>query len=173
MDVLIVVDMQEGLLKGDPKRDLPGVVDRINRLADRVRRRAGAVVFVQHSGPAGDDFAPSTPGWRLLRSLHVEPTDHVVGKTLNDAFHETSLEADLAALGAERVLIAGWATDFCVDATVRSAVARGFEVVAVADGHTLSDRPHLSAERVIEHHHWVWANLIAPKPVTILREAEI
>jgi hypothetical protein len=24
-----------------------------------------------------------------------------------------------------------------------------------------------------DHHHWVWANLIAPHPVSIVREAEI
>lgn len=173
MDVLLVIDMQEGLLKGDPKRDLAGVVERINRLARRVRASAGAVVFVQHAGPAGDDFEPGSPGWKLLSALDVEPGDRSVAKTLNDAFFETSLGDDLTALRADRLLISGWATDFCVDATVRSAVALGFEVVIVADGHTLGDRPHLPADRVIEHHHWVWRNLIAPRPVTIQSAAEI
>jgi nicotinamidase-related amidase len=37
MDALLVVDMQVGLLQGDPKHDLAGVVQRINRLAARVR----------------------------------------------------------------------------------------------------------------------------------------
>jgi hypothetical protein len=49
----------------------------------------------------------------------------------------------------------------------------GFKVVAVADGHTVSDRPYLPAGRVIDHHHWVWANLLAPHSVSILREAEV
>lgn len=171
--MLLVIDMQEGLLEGDPKRDLAGVVERINRPGRRVRERGGAVVFVQHAGPAGDDFEPGSPGWKLLSALEVGPGDRVVAKALNDAFFETSLRANLMALGVDRLLIAGWATDFCVDATVRSAVALGFQVVIVADGHTLSDRPHLPAERVIEHHHWVWANLIAPRPVHIVRAAEI
>ena len=88
-------------------------------------------------------------------------------------FFGTSLESDLTQLGAERLLITGWATDLCVDATVRSAAARGFKVVVVADGHTVSDRPHLTAERVIEHHHWIWANLLANQPVSVTREGEI
>ena len=165
--------MQEGLLCGAPKHDLPAVVMRINRLARQVRQRGGTVVFVQHAGPAGDDFEPHTPGWRLLPALESEPTDRVVGKTLNDPFFETPLRSDLAALGAERVLVTGWATDLCVDATVRSAAALGFEVIAVADGHTVSDRPHLCAAQVIEHHHWVWANLIAPHPVAIVRAVDV
>ena len=54
------------------------------------------------------------------------------------------------------------AGDFCVDATVRSCTARGFETWAAADGHTVSDRPHLSAAKIIEHHNFIWSDLIAP-----------
>ena len=173
MDVLLVVDMQEGLLRGAPKHDLLAVVERINRLAVRVRRSGGAVFFVQHAGSAGDDFEPLTPGWHLLATIKTEPCDRIVSKTLNDAFFKTSLQSDLADLGANRLLVAGWATDLCVDATIRSAAALGFKVVAVADCHTVSDRPHLRAGRVIDHHHWVWANLLAPHAVSILPEVEV
>ena len=173
MDVLLVVDMQEGLLRGAPKHDLIAVVERINRLALRVRRASGVVVFVQHAGPAGDDFEPRTPGWRLLSSINTEAGDRTVSKTLNDPFFRTSLESVLTELRADRLLVAGWATDLCVDATIRSAAALGFRVVAVADCHTVSDRPHLTADQVIDHHHWVWSNLIAPHPVRIVREADV
>ncbi len=173
MDVLLVVDIQEGLLRGAPKHDLVAVVERINRLALRVRRAGGRVFFVQHAGPVGDDFEPLTPGWRLLSTLNIEPCDRIVSKTLNDPFFGTSLQSDLAELGAERLLVTGWATDLCVDATIRSAAALGFEVVAVADCHTVGDRPHLSADRVIQHHHWVWTNLIALHAVSIARETDV
>jgi len=91
VDVLLVVDMQEGLLRGAPKHDLLAVVERINRLAVRVRRRGGSVGFVQHAGPVGDDFEPLTPGWHLLATIKTEPCDRIVSKTLNDAFFKTSL----------------------------------------------------------------------------------
>src|SRR5262245_47277643 len=167
MDVLLVIDMQEGLLRGDPKHDLAGVVERINRLAERVRQRGGSVFFVQHDGPPGDAFEPSTPGWQLLRSIKVESSDRIVSKSLNDAFFKTFLHTDLTELRPERLLVTGWATDLCVDASVRSAAALGYQVVVVADCHTVSDRPHLDAKAVIEHHHWVWANLLAAHPVRI------
>ena len=173
MDALLIVDMQEGLLRGEPKHDLAAVVERINRLALRVRRVGGSVFFIQHAGPVGDDFQPHTPGWCFLSTINPEPCDRIVSKTLNDPFFGTSLQSDLAKLRPDRLLVAGWATDLCIDATVRSAAALGFRVVAVADCHTVSDRPHLSAERIIDHHHWVWANLIAPHPVSIIREAEV
>ena len=173
MDVLLVVDMQEGLLQGEEKYDLAGVVERINRLAGRVRDRGGWVIFVQHDGAPGEDFAPNSAGWEILSSLRRDSQDRTVRKTLNDAFFGTSLKSDLNQLAPERVLVTGWATDFCVDATVRSAAALGFKVVVIADGHTVSARPHLGAEGVIDHHHWIWANLISLHPVDVVREAEI
>jgi nicotinamidase-related amidase len=54
MDAMLIVDMQVGLLNGDPKHDLPGVIDRINRLAANVRAQSGIVIFIQRRNrPAG------------------------------------------------------------------------------------------------------------------------
>ena len=167
MDVLLIVDMQEGLRFGAPKHDLDGVLARINTLARRVRERGGKVVLIQHAGPPGESFAPEAPGHALLADLDRADTDIVVAKTRNDAFFRTPLEATVRGLGVARLLVAGWATDFCVDGTIRSAAALDFAVVAVTDCHTVSDRPHLAAPAVIAHHHHIWAGLIATHPVRL------
>lgn len=172
-DALVVVDMQVGLLAGLPKHDLVGVIDRINALAATVRRHGGAVVWIRHCGKAGDGFAPHQPGWAFLPELDHRRDDVVVEKTLNDSFAGTALQEKLQALAPERVLIAGWATDFCVDATVRSAVSRDHHVVVVGDGHTLSDRPHLPAPAVIQHHNWVWSGLLTNRSIRVATAAEL
>ena len=172
MDALIVIEMQVGLLEGPPKHDLAAVIGRINQLATTVRRRGGNVIWIQHAGPAGTLFEPGKPDWQFLPELDRLDTDMVVAKTLNDAFVATDLQERLQQLVPRRLLIAGWATDFCVDATLRSAVAHGYHVIAVSDAQTLADRPHLDAPGVIRHHIWVWANLIAPGSIRITNTAE-
>ena len=173
MDALIIVDMQIGLLNGEPKYDLSGVIERINRLAANVRERSGKVIFIQHCGGKGDDFEPDTPGWALLPELRREPADIVIRKTLNDPFVETELSAHLQALAPDRLLITGWATDFCVDATVRSAVSNHYDVVVVTDAHTLNDRPHLDAASIIRHHHAIWSDLISRRSVRLAATDEL
>ena len=172
MDALLVVDMQVGLLKGDPKHDLAGVVER-NRLSRWVRDHNGTVIFIGHCGPKGDDFEPGTPGWAFLPELHRDPADLVVRKTLNDPFAGTELSARLSGIAPDRVLVTGWATDLCVDATIRSAVSNHHNVVVVTDGHTLSDRPHLDAASVIGHHHWIWSELITQRSIRLARTDEL
>lgn len=173
MDALLIVDMQLGLLRGAPKHDLTGVVDRINRLMARVRAASGAVIFVRHCGRVGEEFAPHTPGWEFLPELQRHPADVVVEKTLNDAFAGTGLKATLQSMAADRLLISGWATDFCVDATVRAAVSHGYSVVVAADGHTVSDRPHLDACTIIRHHNWLWSNLITARSIRVAGAHEL
>ena len=173
MDVMLVVDMQVGLLNGAAKHDLDAVIERINRLAAKIREQSGTVIFVQHSGGKGDDFEPETPGWALLPELDRDPADIVIEKTLNDPFAGTDLAARLKEIAPDRVFITGWATDFCVDATVRSAVSNHHNVVVVTDAHTLNDRPHLDAASVIHHHNWVWSQLITRRSIRLARTDEL
>jgi len=172
MDVMIVVDMQAGLLAGPPKHDLEGVIDRINRLAAMLRARGGKIIWIRHCG-RGDDFACGEPGWAFLPELDRKQADLVVEKTLNDPFAGSGLQTVLTQLAPERLLITGWATDFCVDSTVRSAVSHNHDVVVVSDGHTLSDRPHLDAPTVIRHHNWVWSDLIRNRSIRLATTTEL
>jgi nicotinamidase-related amidase len=162
-DALIVIDMQQGPF-GDtpPWHDAVGLIGRLNRLADAVRTRGGTVVFIQHAGPPGNPYHAGTPGWRFLSDLDVQPADTVIRKESCDSFLNTALAAFLGARAIDRLIITGWATDYCVDTTVRSALARGYPTIAPSDGHTTSDRPHLPATKIIQHHNAIWADFLAP-----------
>src|SRR5262249_688243 len=152
---------------GAPKHDLPGVLHRINQMTAMIRGRRGHVIWVQHRGSPGGDFEPGTSGWELLPELARQVADVVIPKTLNDAFAGTDLQPVLARMAPDRVLMAGWATDFCVDTTVRSAISHDHHVCVISDAHTLSDRPHLDAVSVIRHHNWVWSNLITHRSIRV------
>jgi nicotinamidase-related amidase len=167
VDVIIVVDMQVGLLAGPPKHDLDGVRGRINALAAMVRAGGGKVIWIKHRGRKDDAFAPHSAGSNLLPELVQVAGDLTVEKTLNDPYVGTPLRQILAELAPRRVIVTGWATDFCVDATVRSTVADDHHVVVAGDAHTLADRPHLDAPAVITHHHFVWSGLITNRSVRI------
>jgi nicotinamidase-related amidase len=173
MDVILIVDMQVGLLEDGAKHDLAGVVARINALTEVVRKKSGKAVWIRHCGKPGDGFETGTPGWAFLPDLKRRDDDIVIEKTLNDPFADTTLRDILRGIAPSRVFITGWATDFCVDATVRSTVSNNHDVVVVSDAHTVSDRPHLAARSVIQHHHWLWKNLIPNRTIQIETTAQI
>jgi len=57
------------------------------------------------------------------------------------------------------LFITGCATDFCIDATVKSAVSKDYKITVVEDAHTTANRPHLNAAKVIEHYNWIWSEM--------------
>ena len=60
-------------------------------------------------------------------------------------------------------MVSGCATDFCVDSTIRSALSKDFNITVIADTHTTADKPYLNAQKIIQHHNFVWQNMIPTK----------
>lgn len=168
---LIVIDMQQASLSSDDKYDVNGVVNRINALAAKIRSADGSVIFIQHNGTAEEGLLPNTAGWQLLETLQTAPTDTLIQKTTNDAFYNTTLEKHLRARCVENLIVCGWATDFCVDSTIRAAISRDYFVSVAADCHTVSDRPYANARTVIEYHNWLWENLITGRGTVQVQKA--
>ncbi|MDN5216322.1 cysteine hydrolase family protein [Fulvivirgaceae bacterium BMA12] len=158
---LLIIDMQQGSFTAKtPRFDTIGTVNRINALADLFRAADCPVIFIQHNGTRENEFVPKTAEWELLSTLEVKRNDTFIEKYANDIFYKSDLETKLKELKINELFITGCATDFCVEATVQSAVAKDYNVIVVKDGHTTGDRPHISAEKVIEHYNWVWQNMI-------------
>lgn len=169
---LIVIDVQRALCEGKYKAfDADGLVRRINAVSGKARQAGVPIVIVQHESE-GPVMARETDGWRLARGLHTEPTDIVLGKTTPDSFHRTELEALLLARGVTRLVVCGMQTDFCVDTTTRRALALGFPVVLVSDGHSTLDNEHLTAAQIIAHHNLTLSSIESFGPRVMLTAAD-
>ena len=170
---LLIIDMQKGSFTPEtPRFDVEGVVQRINRLSSQFREKGQPVIFIQHDGSKHNCFVPNTTEWEILSELNIENTDLIIPKTANDSFYRTNLEAKLKELDVNELVITGCATDFCVEAAIQSALAKDFDITVVKDAHTTADRPHLPAEKVIEHYNWIWTEMIPTKGKVDVAEAE-
>ena len=139
--------------------DTAGVIERINHACACVRAQGGSVMFVQH---ANDEAIAGSRAWHVIDALQKFPDDLTVGKRACDPFAATDLAVKLRKDDGATVFVCGFATEFCVDSAVRALSSRAMNVVALADAHTTSDRPHASAQTIIAHHNWIWANMALP-----------
>jgi nicotinamidase-related amidase len=73
------------------------------------------------------------PGGALIEPLAPDADDRFVVKPQYSAFDHTPLELILRGLDAERILLAGMATEMCVAQTAIGARERGFKVTVLAD----------------------------------------
>lgn len=147
---LLVIDMQRGLFEPAAPFEADAVVARINALAERARRAGVPVLFVQHETRSGAMQAGGI-GVELLPALRVQDGDVRIRKTTPDSFLGTTLQAHLQAAAVGHLVICGYASEFCVDTTVRRAAALGHAVTLAADAHTTHDKPHASAAAIRAH----------------------
>jgi nicotinamidase-related amidase len=160
MKALIIIDMQnESFPSAYPSYDADGVIKRINLLSSEFHRRGDKVIYIQHDGSKQGCYVPGTEGWNLLAVLNKKDDDIIISKTANDSFYRTSLKETLLKFGVRELIITGSATDFCVDATVKSALINDFNVAVIADAHTTCGSPHLPAQKVVDHYNWVWGEM--------------
>ncbi|TCI04715.1 isochorismatase family protein [Corallincola luteus] len=159
MDAILVVDMQNACFDGVERYQVQNVIFHINQLTQHFRDCGLPVVHIQHED-ASADFKRHSRGWQFISEVAREESDLVVAKTCCDAFIATELASVLNNYGITRLFITGCATDFCVDSTIKGAIAQRLDVVVPADAHTTADRPSVTAEILISHFNWNWAHLI-------------
>lgn len=149
---LIVIDVQRALFETTPApADADAVLARINTLTDRARACGAPVIYVQHEAP-GSPMDYGLPAWQLDARLQPAEGDIRVRKTTPDSFLRTDLADVLAEAGVTRLVVCGYASEFCVDTTVRRAAALGFPVTLAADAHTTQDKPHAPGAQIRAHH---------------------
>jgi len=159
---VVVIDVQQGYFdRRPPPADADIVIARINALTSRARTAGIPVIFVQHEA----QYEFGSPDWQLERRLKTDTEDYRVRKSTPDSFLRTDLEDLLAKLGISRLIVCGYATEGCVDSTIRRAAALGYEVAIAADAHTTDDKPHATAEQIRVHHNAALSDLTSFGPV--------
>ncbi len=82
---------------------------------------------------------PDTDGAKIHSSVTPASGEELIVKHKPDSFLETDLQERLAMKNIKRLVIAGMMTHMCIDTTVRSAKAKGYEVVLLHDACATKD----------------------------------
>jgi len=168
---LLIIDVQTALCTGQwAAFNIERIVHNINAASAKARAAGAPVFLIQHE----DDtlLQHGSENWSLYAPLHVEPDDILLRKTATDSFHNTELQAQLLARNITDLILCGLQSDFCVDTTTRRALALGYPVQLIADGHSTCDNGLLSAAQISAHHALTLANIesFGPRVTTPLAD---
>ena len=142
---LVVIDVQMGVV-GEAYH-LDEVLSNINLLLDRARSSSTPIIYVQHNEQG--TMEPGMPLWQIHPAVSPHEGEPIIQKESPDSFYETSFQKELAARGIKRLVITGAQTQICIDTTVRSALAQGYDVLLAGDAHTTDDSATLSADKIV------------------------
>ncbi|RAI31082.1 cysteine hydrolase family protein [Rhodoplanes serenus] len=141
--VLVVIDAQREYVDGRlPLVGIDAALDEIGRLLARARRAGTPVIHVVHQSKGGGPFAPGTRGIEVASPATPAPGEPVLVKGLPNAFASTDLADRLHALHRSSLVLVGFMTHMCVEATARGAVDLGLSPTVVAAATATRDLRH-------------------------------
>ncbi len=153
---LVIIDVQRGMFASpEQPHDGNGVLSRIADLVSRARALSVPVIFVQHDGGEGHPLEKPHDNWKVHSGTGYIDGDVVIEKRNCDAFQDTDLQTKLVDGGITMLVLAGMMSEYCVDTTCRRAFSLGYNVILASDAHTTFSKPHLEAEKIVQHHNEV------------------
>lgn len=158
--ILLVIDVQKALVDEDLYA-YETFVDSVVRLVDAARKNGVEVVFVQHDAGAGSGLSIGDEGFEIIDEIKPEAGEKVFVKTVNSCFGNKDFKAYMEQQTDRRLMIVGLQTNYCIDATVKSAFERGFDVIIPEGSNSTFDNDYMSGETTVRYYNEdVWEELV-------------
>ena len=149
--ILLVIDMQKGIVD-DELYAFDTLMDRCVRLVDAARKKRVEVIFVQHDAGPDSGLSVGDEGFEIISELRPEPGEKVFIKKINSCFGNPDFRNYMEQQEEKRVMIIGLQTNYCIDATVKSAFERGFEVIIPEGTNSTFDNDYMTGETTVRYY---------------------
>lgn len=167
--ILMVVDVQTALIEKHPYNEHK-VIDNMKKLISIARVNEKEVVYVCHDDGKGEELEHGTDRWQVYADIAPNNDEKVFDKNYNSAFHKTDLKEYLDRKNIDTIILVGFQTEYCIDATCKSAFDYGYKIIIPEETNTTFDNEYLSGEKLYEFYNYkIWnkrfANIISIEEV--------
>ena len=131
-------------------------------IIETARRNNVEVIYVQHDNGKGTGFSVGDSGFEINHELYPKEGEKRYVKTVSSAFRGTGLKEYLEEKGEDTVVIVGLLTNFCIDASVKSAFEMGLKVIIPEGTNTTFDNPYMDKENTYKYYNeFMWPKRFA------------
>ena len=157
---LIVIDIQEGLVKDNPF-DTKNFIINTKAIIQHFRDQNIEVIFMRHSEDDGL-LATGSDNWQVYHELKPQENEKIFNKYYNSIFKETELKEYLNRKNITNLTFVGMQVEFCIDTSVKVGFEYGYKITIVEDAISTFDNIHLSADQILSFYkEKIWRNRFA------------
>ena len=159
--VLMVVDVQKGLINDHPYNEKK-VIENIKKLILTARNNGQEVIYVRHDDGEGSELEKGTDAWQIYDEISPNSGEKIFDKKFNSAFVKTGLKEYLENKNVDTIVLTGLQTEYCIDATCKSAFEHEYKVIIPEETNTTFDNEYLPGEKLYEFYNYkIWNNRFA------------
>ncbi len=138
----LIVDVQQSVVAALPDGG-EELTEKLSRLITWCRQQMVPLVYIRHDD--GEDRISE-----IDSRIKPKESEIVIDKSYPSAFLETDLESWCSEQGITQLIVAGMMTEFCIDATIKSAFERGYQVLVPQGCCATVDNEYLTAQQTEE-----------------------
>ena len=154
--VLLVVDVQNALIKAHPHNE-QRVIENIKKLILTARDNKKEVLYVRHDDGKDTELEQGTDGWQIYDDIAPNNNELIFEKQFNSAFLKTGLREYLESTEINTIILVGLQTEYCIDATCKSAFDYGYKIIIPEETNTTFDNEYLSGEKLYQYYNYkIW-----------------
>lgn len=142
---LIVIDIQKGITD-ERLYDFDGFINNVTNIIDAARKNGVELIYVQHDDGPGTGFSVGDKDFEIAEQVAPIAGEKIFVKEINSFFGNKELAEYLEKEDDKDVMIVGLQTNFCIDASVKSAFERGFRVIIPEGTNSTFDNGYMDAE---------------------------
>lgn len=149
--VLVVVDIQKGITD-ERLFDFDNFIKNTSKIIDVARKNHVEIIFVQHDDGPGTGFSVGDKDFEIADQVKPLDSEHVFVKKINSCFGNRDFVEHLEKLSDKTLMVVGLQTNFCIDATIKSAFERGYKVIVPAGTNSTFDNDYMDAETTYRYY---------------------
>ena len=162
---LIVIDIQEGLVKENPF-DTKNFIINTKAIIQHFRDQNIEVIFIRHSEDEGL-LAMGSDNWQVYHELKPQENEKIFNKYYNSIFKDTELKEYLNRKNITNLTFVGMQVEFCIDTSVKVGFEYGYKITIVEDAISTFDNEHLPADKILSFYkEKIWRNRFAQLKTT-------
>lgn len=141
---LILIDIQNTYRRGVMQlTNVEPAILEAQKLLKMARALKVPVIHIQHDAGAGSPYDVTADIGAIAAEVAPIAGEKVIIKNYPNAFVQTTLDAELKALGIQNIVLAGFMTHMCVNSTAHGGFNLGYAPTIVASA--TASRPLMSA----------------------------
>jgi len=159
--ILLVVDMQKGIAD-EELYAYDSFMEKTASLIETARKNNVEVVYVRHDAGEGSGMTAGDEDFEIVGAVAPRAGEKVFDKTINSCFGNKDFKAYMEQQEDRRLMIIGLQTNWCIDATVKSAFERGYEVIIPEGTNSTFDNDYMDGETTVRYYNEeIWPDSFA------------
>lgn len=149
---VVVVDVQKGIVNEPGLYNFDGFVKNMTEVLALARANNVEVIHVHHDEGPGSGFTFGDEDFEFADWATPKAGEKVFVKSINSCFGSKEFTNYLEESGDKDLMIIGVQTDLCIDATVKSAFERGYNVILPKATNSTFANDYMDAETTYRYY---------------------